>query len=136
MRIRTLVLALVGALAVGTIQAKPRFTPVDVTQTVDSESFVADTKTVVIYSVSGSDTCFFELFTNVETAVDATLNSLPLEAGQALTFELRKCDASTDLATCKDSETFNAQGRQARGYVTLSHICDSGETATWRVYSK
>jgi hypothetical protein len=132
---RAVALLLIAAAVIAT--AEPTYQGISPSQTVGSISFPRWTRSVVVVSLSSSaNTCYMRLFTDVDTAGNATTSNWPIAPGESFPFRLYPCDTSQDLQSCRDSESINASGRRASYYSSLSYICSSGQSATWRVYSK
>jgi hypothetical protein len=123
--IGALLLCAFGWHRLGNLNAAPAFASLSVSQTVGSHTFTAKTQYVRIVS-DGSSTCYFNLFTNVDTAANATTASAALKSGETIGFSLKR--STTDASV--DSEGTGSW------YRSISYICAGGQTATWRVYSK
>lgn len=138
MRRMLFVLSVALALTIG-VQAEPLFNQLSATQTAGTLEFPRHTKNVAIIS-DGSDTCYFRLFTDADTFVEAEAN--PTGAGEEIPVQNNDQfiiaffpQTLTGGAAQRDSESF-ANGQRATYYRYLSYICAAGETATWRVISK
>ena len=117
--------ALALLLGLAPVGAETAFKSLSVTQTVGAHAFAASTRTVTIVS-DGTNTCFFRLFNNRDTAGNATTADSSIKSGESLTFSIKP--ASTDVGT-------DSQG-SASSWKSISAICSTGQTATWRIYSK
>lgn len=126
------------ALAGGVVAlSEPNYQGVTPSQTVGSIEFPLWTKSVTVISAAGSATCYLRLFTDIDTAGNATTASMPLAANESLGFTLLLCESTTSSPTCRDSETISRQtGAKATRYSSMSYICSTGQTATWRVIAK
>lgn len=116
-------LVLVAGQAVGEVAAKS----LSVSQTVTSYTFPARTKVVLVIS-DGASTCFYRLFSNTDTPADATASAtgnLQIKTGESKVYDLNK--QSTDVA----SSSLGA----ATAWKSISAICDTGQTATFRIES-
>ncbi len=128
----------IGVMIIGSvISSEPYYIAVAVTDTVQSNALPRFTQTVRIVS-DGADTCFFRLFTDVDTTGNAAITSAPIHSGESLGFMLLPAASPTTEhpSGVRDSESFSAAGARARYYKSLSAVCDTGDTATWRIYSK
>lgn len=114
-------LVLVAGQAVG----EPAFKSLSVSDAVATHTFAAKTQTVTLVS-DGASTCYYRLFTNQDTPAAATTAYSPIKSGETITYTIKR--NTTDATT--DSESGGT------AYKTLSAICSTGQTATWRVYSK
>lgn len=95
-----------------------------VSQTVTSYSFPPGT-TVVLLISDGEDDCFYRLFHNAEASADATASAtgnLVIKSGEAKTYNIQR--QSTAVV-----------GSRGTAWRTISAICGSGETATFRIES-
>jgi hypothetical protein len=122
-------------LASALIGTEPRYQTVSASQTVGSIAFPNHTKFVRVVS-DGPDQCYFRLFTDVDIPGNATTSSAPIKSGESLGFPIYQECGGAAGATCRDSESYNADGRRAAYYKSLSYVCASTQSATWRVYSK
>ena len=130
-------LAALGILAPQDVESEPAWISVSATQTVQSVTLPAYAQNVTVIS-DGVDTCYFRLFTDVDTAGNATTSSMPLKMGESLQFDLIVAESPTTTFPegRRSSESFNSAGKRARYYKSMSVICATGKTATWRVYAK
>lgn len=138
MRVKRVGVSILAAVLLAVVlQAEPTFIGISVTQNVQSKALPRYTQSVTIVS-DGSSTCYFRLFTDVDTPGDATADSMPLKATEWLPFTLVvQRSGGVDYPTgVRDSESFNGAGQRARYYKSISCICATGGTATWRVYAK
>jgi hypothetical protein len=98
-----------------------------VSQTVTSYSFPSKTKFVLVIS-DGASTCYYRLFTNRDTPAAATASStgnLVIKSGESKTYDLNR--QTTDFID-------GSQG-SATSWQSISAICSSGQTATFRIES-
>ena len=98
-----------------------------VSQTVTSYSFPSNTKIVLVVS-DGADTCFYRLFTNRDTPAAATASAtgnLQIKSGESKTYNM----------TRHTTDSFNTSQGSAHSWSSISAICSSGETATFRIES-
>ena len=89
-----------------------------VSQTVTSYSFPSGTKKVLVISDGASDACYYRLFHNAETSADATASattSVQIKSGE--------------------SKSYPAPDPPGTAWRTISAICSSGQTATFRIES-
>lgn len=106
--------------------ARVLWTSASVSQVVGSKTFPAHTLEVTIVASTTSNTCFYELVTDADTPVTATTASLPIAANESHAFK---------FTPGQGTEGFVGNVKATR-YKTLSFICSTGQTATWRVIYK
>lgn len=106
--------ALPALAAVGTNNA------VSVTSTAQTVAFTTSrTSVTVINDAASANELYFRLFWNNETVVAATTaTGIRLEKGESISF------------------SFNSSSETGRGYLNVSLVCDTAETATARVVWK
>ena len=121
------VLAFVLALG-GNLWGEPKMRKLAVTETSDTWSLPANTRSVAIVSNSGSDTCRFRLFTNRDTPAAATMvdPSVEILAGEYLGFSIKRSTTQVGGDTEGDASFYRA----------ISAVCGAGDTATLRVFYK
>jgi len=112
-----LAVLLSAALVAAPVMAEVYFNQVSATQANDTTTFTTARMTVNIYN-QGSNEIYLRLFTTADTAAAATTSYRVLPTGHSITFNW-------------DSRT-----ETGRGYIALSIICATGETATVEVSSK
>ena len=98
-----------------------------VSQTVTSYSFPANTKIVLLIS-DGADTCFYRLFSNRDTPAAATASStgnLQIKSGESKTYD----------RTRHTTDSFNTSQGSAHSWSSISAVCGTGETTTFRIES-
>jgi hypothetical protein len=119
------------------LTAEPTFKSISVSQTVQSTELPEWTQSVLIVS-DGASTCYFRLFTDVDTAGNATTSSGSIKSGESLGFTfVPKRTASPEYPMgARDSQATGTAGKVARYYKSISSICSSGQTATWRVWAQ
>lgn len=128
-------LVLIGIMTWG----EPYYVAVSVTQTVQSKTLPRYTQVVTIVSESTSaNTCYYRLFTDVDTTGNATTASTPIKPGETIKIPrfVPASPTGEHPSGVRDSESFSTAGARASYYKSLSAICDTGGTATWRVYAK
>jgi hypothetical protein len=127
MRPKPILVVLLSALPALTTPAlgEPAYKALSVSQTVTSHAFARNTIDVTIVS-DGESTCYFRLFTDADTPGDATTAHGPLKKAESIRFT---------FTPGRGSEGYVGPIR-ANYYKSISAICSSGQTATWRVYTK
>jgi hypothetical protein len=135
---RVLTFALAVLALAGLMSAEPTFISVSATQTVQSVSLPRGTQEVTVISDGASSTCYFRLFTDADTPGAATASSIQVKSGEGvgLTFMPAISSSGGYPAGVSSSESFGASGKRATYYKSMSVICASGQTATWRVIAK
>ena len=128
LRIVSVTLALVLALA-PLATPEPRYTEISATQVVQSKTLPTNTLSVVVIN-DGPNTAYFRLFTDCDTAGNAstnavTVNSIPISADEVLPLQ---------LMVGRGSEAYGSSCR-AKYYKSISVICAAGQTAGLRVIS-
>lgn len=105
--------------------AEPQQKTLAVTQTVAAYTFSGSPRSVTVVS-DGSDTCSFRLFRNDESAGDATTAdpSLSLKSGESLRFVFNPPYSSATYSPWAGSGY----------YKSISAICPTGKTASFRIY--
>lgn len=119
------------------LTAEPTFKSISVSQTVQSTVLPEWTQSILIVS-DGPNTCYFRLFTDADVPGNATTNSGPIKSGEGFPFNFFQERArSVDYPSgIRDSQSTGATGRKARFYKSISSICATGQTATWRVWAQ